>query len=91
MIHMTYNEAMTIQRAQIAYYRQLIGRPGIKAIRARTLPCPGNPDTPMTIFDINELVPRGGDFEYYLLPFRQDKHLDSTNVAWHDAIRKGTA
>lgn len=87
MFTMTYNEAMLIQRAQMVWYRQAIGRKGIKAIRARTLPCPGNPDKPMSICDINALVPRGGCFETYIthIPWTRDP----TTLAWHDAIRRG--
>ena len=87
MFTMTYNEAMTIQRAQMVWYRQAIGRKGIKAIRARTRPCPGNPDEPMRVSDINALVPRGGSFETYIcrIPWTRDE----TTLAWHDAIRRG--
>jgi hypothetical protein len=85
---MTYNEAMNIQQAQAVYYRQSIGRAGIKAIKARTF-CPAdlNPNEPIFIGTINGLVPRGGCFETYI------RHIpveyDGTKHAWHDAMRAG--
>ena len=87
MFRMTYNEALKIQTAQIAWYRQTIGRKGIKAIRARTLPCPTNPDSPMDVADINDLVPRGGSFERYIRHYPATR--DQTALAWHDAIKRG--
>ena len=86
---MTFNEALTIQRAQMAYYRQRIGRKGIKAIRKATIfPNDIEPDKPMFIGDINGLVPRGGCFERYIRLYRQIS-IDPTNLALHDAIRRG--
>jgi len=87
MITLTYNEAMTIQNSQLKFYRQFIGRSGVKAIRAQTKPCPGNPDKPMSIFVINELVPRGGDFERYIKGFPET--YDKTRLAWANAVRRG--
>lgn len=95
---MTYNNAMCIQRAQLAYYRQLLGYKGYKYIRNKTLPCPANvhPDMPLDIFTINALVPRGGDIEHYIgstacTRFRRHRmpSLDPLNGAMHDAIRRG--
>ena len=78
---------MTIQRAQMAYYRQRIGRKGIKAIRACTKADPAlDPNEPISIFEINRLVPRGADFERYLFA-NNVKKSDPTNCVYHDAIR----
>ena len=87
MLKMTYNEAIVIQRAQMAFYRQSIGRPGCKAIRKATK-CPSdlNPNKPMFVIDINKLVPRGGDFEVLI---RRRGPDDPTNYDWHNAIRRG--
>lgn len=88
MFTMTYSEAMVIQRAQLVYYRQLIGREGIKTIKARTI-CPDdiNPNIRMPVSKINTLVPRGGSIEYLIKrPFVKSDPLSS---AWHDAIRRG--
>ena len=89
MFMMTYNQAMTIQRAQMVWYRQSIGRAGIKAIQAQTK-CPVDikPDEPMTVAEINGLVPRGGSFETYIKPYRGFE-IDQNRGAWHDAIRRG--
>jgi len=85
---MTYNEAMTIQRSQMSYYRNLIGRAGIKAIKARTIcPIDINPNELMKVSDINGLVPRGGNFEQYI-NYHGQKSCPN-NSAWHNAIRKG--
>ena len=88
MFTMTYNEAMTIQRAQMVWYRQAIGRRGCKAIRKATS-CPPDldPNEPISIFKINELVPRGGDFEN-LAKYKYHT-VDPTRMGWHDAIRRG--
>jgi len=88
MFEMTFNEALTIQRAQMVYYRQSIGRKGVKAIMAKTIyPVDIQPDKLMNISDINELVPRGGSFED--LFFYRPSEYDHSNMAWHDAIRRG--
>ena len=87
MLKMTYNEAMVIQRAQMAYYRQNIGRAGVKAIhKATTCPEDLNPNELLDVSYINELVPRGGSFENLSKRFGPN---DPTNSAWHDAIRRG--
>jgi len=95
---MTYNSAMLIQRAQLAYYRQVLGYTGYKYIRNKTLPCPAtvHPDMPLDIFTINALVPRGGDIEHYIgqtacfrFRGRRMPPMDPTNSAMHDAIRRG--
>lgn len=89
MIKMTYNDAMTIQRAQLAYYRQHIGRAGVKAIRRATKTDPNlNPEEPISVLRINELVPRGGQFERYCHP-RKPGSSDPTNYDLHNAIRRG--
>ena len=85
MIKLSYNQAILIQSAQLAYYRQAIGRQGIKKIRKATKPCPGNPETPMCIFDINEMVPRGGNIEAIIKRFGSDPLL----LDVHNAIRRG--
>jgi len=86
---LSYTEAMTIQRSQIAFYRQSIGRRGIKKIRSLTKPCPPDihPDTPQSIFKINDLIPRGSDIEalFRHMPAQQDP----TKIAWHEAINRG--
>ena len=84
---MTYNEALLIQRAQMAYYRQRIGRAGVKAIRAATkYPAHINPNEPISVFDINKWVPRGGCFEQLLKRLGPN---DPTNYDMHNAIRRG--
>jgi hypothetical protein len=87
MFKMTYNEAMIIQRAQMAYYRQRIGRAGVKAIHKGTT-CPEdlNPNELLNVSYINELVPRGADFENL---FRWFGPSDPTNYDMHNAIRRG--
>lgn len=88
MFTMTYNEALTIQRAQMVYYRNLIGRAGVKAIRGKTFyPVDINPDEQMPISKINNLVPRGGSFEN-LINYHGQKSCPN-NSAWHNAIRRG--
>ena len=93
---LSYNEARRIQRAQLAYYRQYLGRKGTLIIQRKTKPCPPgiHPDIPISIFKINELIPRGGDIENvvnYMVRVRGGllAQIDQTNSAWHDAIRKG--
>ena len=84
---MTFNEALRIQHAQMVYYRQSIGRKGVKAIRAKTIfPADIQPNKLMPVIEINRLVPRGGDFEnlFFYIPSEYDK----TTSAWHDAIRR---
>lgn len=88
MYKMSYNEALEIQRAQIAFYRQSIGRKGIKNIRKQTY-CPAdcNPNEPLSIFIIDKYVPRGYVFETLI------KHIprvwDETSCNWHNAIING--
>jgi len=86
MFEMTYNEAMTIQHAQMMYYRHRIGLKGIKAIRQATKPCPGNPDAMQPVSEINQLIPRGGRFESLPRNLATPSH---NNLAVHDAIRRG--
>lgn len=87
-MYMTYNEALLIQQGQMAYYRRLIGRKGVKSIMARTF-CPIDLDPNERIFvgDINKYVPRGGSFEYLIC--KHPTSSDPTNSAMHDAIRNG--
>ena len=89
MIKMTYNKAMKIQRAQLVYYRQLIGRKGIKAIKAKTKPYPQdmNPNKLFSVIEINKLVPRGGSIENLIIP--GNITTDENQMAWHAAIKKG--
>jgi len=91
---LSYNKAMLIQRAQLAYYRQHLGRSGTLEIRKRTKPCPPDvhPDTLISIFLINKLVPRGGDIENIIMKrYKKNKNvcIDQNTIAWHDAIRRG--
>ncbi|MCP3927285.1 MAG: hypothetical protein GY714_32405 [Desulfobacterales bacterium] len=89
MFTMTYNEAMVIQRAQLVYYRNLIGRAGVKKIRAMTkCPVDINPSEQMRVSEINALVPRGGSIES-LVKYKPGKKSCPNSSAWHDAIRKG--
>jgi len=87
MVKMTYNEAMLIQRAQMAYYRQRIGRVGCKAIHKGTM-CPEhlNPNELLDVVEINKIVPRGADFENLFCRFGPN---DPTNYDLHNAIRRG--
>ena len=87
---MTFNEALLIQKAQMVYYRQSIGRKGVKAIIAKTIyPSNINPNKKIPVREINELVPRGGSFESLFTKNRfKFKHCKDAS-AWHDAIRRG--
>lgn len=88
MIAITYNEAKAIQERQLVYYRQRIGRVGLKAIRIRTLcPVDMNPDEPLSIFIINKLVPRGTSIEN-LCRYRPDTSND-LGYYWHNAMENG--
>ena len=85
---MTYNEAMIIQRAQMVYYRNQIGRLGIKIIRSRTkCPLDINPNKLMSVSDINALVPRGGSFESLIKV--KGRRSCPNHLHWHNAIRRG--
>ena len=84
---MTIREAILIQNAQLAYYRQSIGRKGIKLIRRSTsIPDDISLDIPIDISIINEMIPRGGAIEYYIKSY---KHNDPTNEALYKAMIKG--
>ena len=87
----TYNELMTIQRAQIAYYRQSLGLKGLRQLRKETIPSPFDPNEKRKISELNRLIPRGGSIEAIIstLPRPYPKSIDPTNKAYHDAIRKG--
>jgi len=83
---MTFNEAMLIQQGQMAYYRRLIGRKGVKAIRKLTFcPIDLDPNERINISRINGLVPRGGSFEFLICHYPSSPDL--TTSALHDAIR----
>jgi len=88
MILLSYQEAIKIQTAQIAYYRQIVGREGILKIRQNTKPCPPDihPEHPVSIFIINELVPRGGAFERLIR--HKPREYDNLRGSWHNAIIK---
>ena len=87
---MTPNEALTIQRAHIVWYRQMIGRAGLKAIRKRTTLPNVNPDVPVPVSVINEHIPRGGSFERYILRDGPEYNVDLTGEAHHlPSIRPG--
>jgi hypothetical protein len=85
MIKLSYSEAMQIQTRQLVWYRQAIGRKGIKAIRQATSACPDNihPDKPISIFEINMLVPRGACFERHI--FYWPSTQDPTRMDWYKA------
>ena len=83
MVKMTYRQAIQIQERQMIWYRQAIGREGIRAIRKRTTACPGDPDEPMYIRDINNLVPRGADFELYITNIGK---RDPLTYFWYKAM-----
>jgi hypothetical protein len=87
MFEMTYNQAKTIQDAQLVYYRQSIGRAGVKKIRSATF-CPSDldPNKMERVSFINTLVPRGGAFEH-LETYRPKNTNDAYD--WHNAIRNG--
>lgn len=81
---------MLIQRAQMVWYRQHIGLSGIRTIRANTKPCPDNihPNKPISIFEINNLVPRGGDFEH-LIRRHNNKTDQAITMATYNAVYRG--
>ena len=81
---MTYRQALEIQERQLVWYRQAIGRQGVKAIRNRTKPCPDNPDKPISVSEINDLVPRGGSFERYITKTSHKK--DPLTFHWYKAM-----
>jgi len=85
---MTINHALRIQRAQMVWYRQSIGRAGVKAIRAATTLPNINADLPVPVFTVNKYIPRGGAFEKYLDDTRRPSQDPNTD-AWHDAIMRG--
>ena len=67
MATMSYNEALKIQGAQVAFYHKdgegALTRAGIDKLQAMTKPCPFDPDEKRTVIEINGLVPRGCDIE----------------------------
>jgi len=92
MIQLSYNEAMKIQRSQLAWYRSKIGRKGVKIIRRHTRTCPTNihPDRPISIMRINELVPRGGSIENLIgLNQYHSEHDINERMAVSNAIKRG--
>ena len=87
MIKLSVNEALNIQRAQLVWYRQAIGRRGVEAIMAKTRLPNINPDEPVSIFIINDHIPRGGSIEG--LRMTAPKTYDPTRMGWYNAIRRG--
>ena len=89
MITMTFNKALQIQRSQMCFYRQSIGRKGIKYIKSRTIyPHDINPNEEIPVRDINRWVPRGAQFEY-LFTYKRGIERCQDTLAWSEAIRKG--
>ena len=84
----TPNRLLTIQRAQIAYYRQSVGRKGIKTIHAWTKLPNVHPDLEEWISTIGPGIPRGGNFETLLGKRPSQWHTES-NIAWSRAIQDG--
>ena len=82
---MTYRQALEIQQRQAVWYRQRIGRKGLKAIRAKTKPCPidMSPDTLVPVSKINGLIPRGIDFEQYII---NTGPTDPLTYNWYQAM-----
>ena len=90
-MYMTLNRALLIQRAQLLYYRQRIGRQGVKLIRSRTvLPLDLDPNCPTLVGVINGFVPRGGSIEA-LCDYDKRIFIDPDTIHWHNALLKGTA
>jgi hypothetical protein len=99
----SYNEALRIQRSQLAWYRPMLGLKGTRSIMRSTKPCPCgiHPDLRISIIKINELVPRGGDIEYWIQMFGYTRWgrrfrdykgkgpSSDERIAWHDAIQRG--
>lgn len=62
-IQMTAREALKIQEEQIAHYAKY--KDGLAEIVAAKTNVAGiDLDAPLSIFEINERIPRGGDIEY---------------------------
>lgn len=89
MFEMTWNQAKAIQDRQMAHYRRLIGRKGVKKIRQHTF-CPSdlNPDELHRVSFINTLVPRGGSFEH-LFTGHQPQDNDNSGYHMHMAMESG--
>ena len=87
---MSYTKATRIQRAQLSWYRRYIGLSGLRQIRERTKPCPPDihPDDDISIFLINELVPRGGSIEFIIKRWPKENG-DTTRMAYNNAIMRG--
>lgn len=64
---LSYNEAMEIQEEHYLYYSEGLGDFGKAATKKwltdRTVVYPGDCNEPLSIFKINDMVPRGGSFE----------------------------
>lgn len=84
---------LILQERQILWFRQGIGRQGIKQIRSQTKPCPEhiNPYEPIDIFIINRLVPHGFNLEYkaILLSIKKKPNYDPLRKFWHEAMETG--
>ena len=92
MIKLSYNEAMRIQEKQLVFYRQAIGYRGLKELRAKTKPCPAdlNPDTPISVSKINDMIPRGCAFEW--IRDKRKRHpmtYDPIRYSFYEAMEKG--
>lgn len=92
MIKLSYNKAMKIQEKQLVWYRQAIGYYGLKELRAKTKPCPKNlnPDIPISASIINQLIPRGCDFEWIKdKRNRRPKTYDPVRYSFYEAMEAG--
>ena len=90
MITMTFNKALQIQRSQMCFYRQMVGRKGIKYIKERTIyPHDINPNEEIPVSDINRWVPRGAQFEYLFTKNWRNIEQCKDRLPWSEAIRKG--
>jgi len=99
MFALSYTEALRIQRSQLAWYRPMLGLRGTRSIMRSTKPCPCgiHPDLRISIIEINKLVPRGGDIEYWIGMYGRSNSKygkyrlrdSDIRIAMHDAIRRG--
>lgn len=95
-MYMTINQAVAVQNAQLNYYRNVLGRKGVKefqkiARESLTPDCP-NPTKDIFVGEINKYIPRGFAFENILRQInRRPRQQESIDIilAWHNAIRNG--
>ena len=66
MIKLSYNDALKIQAEQFEFYKEHLTPEKLEKLKAKPLPPEYDPDEEISIFIINELVPRGGDIEYLI-------------------------